>query len=78
MTPTEGTSLSLFLPDQCINPGHPRFKTLTSNIRHRRGEKVAINLPSEWLELLNVIALLDLFLEGCYVQQTLQGLNSSV
>lgn len=44
-TPSEGTSLSLFFPDQCIFPGHPRFKTLTRNIRMRRGEKVAINLP---------------------------------
>ncbi|KAK3929047.1 Glutamate--cysteine ligase catalytic subunit [Frankliniella fusca] len=45
VTPAEGTTRSLFFPDDCIYPGHPRFKTLTRNIRLRRGEKVAINLP---------------------------------
>lgn len=30
---------SLFFPDEAIYPGHPRFKTLTRNIRQRRGEK---------------------------------------
>ncbi|PVU93659.1 hypothetical protein BB561_003117 [Smittium simulii] len=35
---------SLFLPDQVINP-HPRFRTLASNIRQRRKEKVDINIP---------------------------------
>ncbi|XP_063979497.1 glutamate--cysteine ligase catalytic subunit [Diachasmimorpha longicaudata] len=44
-TPDSGASKSLFLPDEAIFPGHPRFKTLTRNIRQRRGEKVAINLP---------------------------------
>ncbi|XP_012264926.1 glutamate--cysteine ligase catalytic subunit [Athalia rosae] len=44
-TPTSGASHSLFFPDEAIFPGHPRFKTLTRNIRQRRGEKVAINLP---------------------------------
>ncbi|KAM3966577.1 glutamate--cysteine ligase [Aphomia sociella] len=44
-TPKEGVTKSLFFPDEAIFPGHPRFKTLSSNIRHRRGEKVAINLP---------------------------------
>ncbi|NP_001092146.1 glutamate-cysteine ligase, catalytic subunit L homeolog isoform X1 [Xenopus laevis] len=44
-TPVEqGASKSLFFPDQAINK-HPRFSTLTRNIRHRRGEKVAINVP---------------------------------
>ncbi|KDN42501.1 putative gamma-glutamylcysteine synthetase [Tilletiaria anomala UBC 951] len=37
-------SQSLFLPDEVINP-HVRFPTLTANIRKRRGEKVAINMP---------------------------------
>ena len=46
-TPTSGASRSLFFPDEAIFPGHPRFKTLTRNIRERRGEKVAINLPSK-------------------------------
>ncbi|KAK9503697.1 hypothetical protein O3M35_010204 [Rhynocoris fuscipes] len=44
-TPTDGASRSLFIPDEIIYGGHPRFKTLTRNIRMRRGEKVAINLP---------------------------------
>ncbi|XP_075718072.1 glutamate--cysteine ligase catalytic subunit [Rhinoderma darwinii] len=44
-TPVEqGASKSLFFPDEAINK-HPRFSTLTRNIRHRRGEKVAINVP---------------------------------
>ena len=36
---------SLFWPDEAIFNGHPRFKTLTRNIRQRRGEKVDINIP---------------------------------
>ncbi|XP_048863260.1 glutamate--cysteine ligase catalytic subunit [Brienomyrus brachyistius] len=40
----EGVSKSLFFPDEAINR-HPRFSTLTRNIRHRRGEKVTINVP---------------------------------
>lgn len=36
---------SLFFPDEAIFQGHPRFRTLTRNIRKRRGEKVSINLP---------------------------------
>ena len=32
-------------PDEAINNAHPRFKTLTRNIRERRGEKVIINVP---------------------------------
>ncbi|XP_058825753.1 glutamate--cysteine ligase [Topomyia yanbarensis] len=46
-TPEDETSSarSLFFPDEAIFPGHPRFKTLTRNIRQRRGEKVSINLP---------------------------------
>jgi glutamate--cysteine ligase catalytic subunit len=37
-------SLSSFLPDNIINP-HIRFKTLTENIRKRRGKKVKISIP---------------------------------
>eukprot|EP00050_Salpingoeca_kvevrii_P011264 m.13992 g.13992 ORF g.13992 m.13992 type:complete len:653 (-) comp3341_c0_seq1:2547-4505(-) len=37
-------SKSMFFPDEAINQ-HPRFKTLTANIRRRRGRKVAINVP---------------------------------
>ncbi|XP_020299476.1 glutamate--cysteine ligase catalytic subunit isoform X2 [Pseudomyrmex gracilis] len=44
-TPETGASRSLFFPDEAIYPGHPRFKTLTRNIRERRQEKVAINIP---------------------------------
>lgn len=40
----ESSARSLYFPDQAIFPGHPRFKTLTRNIRQRRGEKVSINL----------------------------------
>lgn len=36
---------SNFFPDEAIFPGHPRFRTLTRNIRMRRGEKVSINVP---------------------------------
>ncbi|CAH1772328.1 unnamed protein product [Owenia fusiformis] len=43
--PKEGASRSLFYPDEVIFQGHPRFKTLTRNIRHRRKEKVIINIP---------------------------------
>lgn len=35
---------SIFVPDQIIN-SHPRFGTLTRNIRLRKGRKVAINVP---------------------------------
>ncbi|XP_014214548.1 glutamate--cysteine ligase catalytic subunit isoform X1 [Copidosoma floridanum] len=43
--PQSGASKSLFFPDEAIFLGHPRFKTLTRNIRSRRKEKIAINLP---------------------------------
>ena len=49
-TPTTGASQSLFISDEAITK-HVRFpyllltRTLTANIRKRRGEKVAINLP---------------------------------
>lgn len=38
-------SLSLFVPDVCINHTHPRFANLTENIRLRRGRKVCIQVP---------------------------------
>ncbi|XP_053595167.1 glutamate--cysteine ligase isoform X2 [Microplitis demolitor] len=44
-TPDDGYQRSLFLPDEAVFPGHPRFKTLATNIRQRRGEKVIINVP---------------------------------
>lgn len=47
VTPNDSNSAaqSLFFPDDAIFAGHPRFKTLTRNIRMRRGEKVCINVP---------------------------------
>ncbi|KAI9104115.1 glutamate-cysteine ligase-domain-containing protein [Phlyctochytrium arcticum] len=56
-TPDTGASMSLFIPQEAINP-HARFPTLTANIRLRRGSKVAINVPifkdkktpSPWME----------------------------
>lgn len=47
-TPKIGPSRSLFIPDSAIYKGHPRFSTLTRNIRQRRGERVAINIPSKY------------------------------
>jgi glutamate--cysteine ligase catalytic subunit len=41
---TNEASKSRYFPDEFINT-HPRFKTLTRNIRKRRGEKVCIQLP---------------------------------
>ncbi|KIM61721.1 hypothetical protein SCLCIDRAFT_1215815 [Scleroderma citrinum Foug A] len=38
------SSHSLFLPEEAIIP-HPRYPTLTANIRKRRGSKVAVNVP---------------------------------
>jgi glutamate--cysteine ligase catalytic subunit len=43
-TNDNAASQSLFFPDSCVNP-HPRFPTLTANIRKRRGRKVNIHLP---------------------------------
>lgn len=40
----DSAARSLYFPDEAIFPGHPRFKTLTRNIRQRRGEKVNIRL----------------------------------
>ncbi|CAN6618110.1 glutamate--cysteine ligase [Trichomonascus vanleenenianus] len=42
--PESPATRSLFVSDEVINP-HPRFPTLTANIRQRRGSKVAINVP---------------------------------
>lgn len=43
--PKTSFTRSLFWPNAATFHGHPRFKTLTSNIRERRGEKVCINVP---------------------------------
>jgi len=37
-------SMSSSVPDACIN-GHPRFGTLTANIRRRRGSRVDVRVP---------------------------------
>eukprot|EP00286_Rhodomonas_abbreviata_P024655 CAMPEP_0181298976 /NCGR_PEP_ID=MMETSP1101-20121128/6080_1 /TAXON_ID=46948 /ORGANISM="Rhodomonas abbreviata, Strain Caron Lab Isolate" /LENGTH=645 /DNA_ID=CAMNT_0023404055 /DNA_START=87 /DNA_END=2024 /DNA_ORIENTATION=+ len=42
--PEGPVSRSAYIPDEAINP-HPRFATLTANIRKRRGEKVCISVP---------------------------------
>eukprot|EP00070_Physeter_catodon_P038929 XP_028345823.1 uncharacterized protein LOC114486318 [Physeter catodon] len=42
--PIKSRSRSLFVGDALINP-HPRFGTLTANIRERRGKKVEILIP---------------------------------
>ncbi|XP_026191737.1 glutamate--cysteine ligase catalytic subunit [Cyclospora cayetanensis] len=42
--PLHSLSQSIFLGDEVINP-HPRFGTLTANIRRRRGCKVQILVP---------------------------------
>lgn len=44
-TDPNGVGGSLFYPDEAIFLGHPRFRNLVRNIRGRRGEKVAINVP---------------------------------
>lgn len=46
-TPDEGVTRSLYFPDEAIFPGHPRFSTLSRNIRQRRGEKVSIDLKGK-------------------------------
>lgn len=38
-------SHSLYFHDSAIRKSHPRWKTFTRNIRERRAEKVAINVP---------------------------------
>ena len=44
-TPDKGVTRSIFFPDQAIFPGHPRFSSLSRNIRERRSSKVEINIP---------------------------------
>lgn len=41
----DGVAKSLYFVDEAIFPGHPRFKTLSRNIRMRRGSKVSIDIP---------------------------------
>ncbi|CAF1031227.1 unnamed protein product [Brachionus calyciflorus] len=44
-TPDSGITRSLFFPDQAIFDGHPRFRTLSNNIRERRNKNVKIYVP---------------------------------
>jgi len=43
--PENSFTRSLFWPSEATYLGHPRFARLSENIRKRRGEKVAINIP---------------------------------
>lgn len=43
--PKQSFTRSLFWPSEATYLGHPRFARLSENIRKRRGEKVAINIP---------------------------------
>ncbi len=43
--PQNSFTRSLFWPSEATYQGHPRFKTLTNNIRERRGEKVMLDIP---------------------------------
>ena len=43
--PANSFTRSLFWPSEATFLGHPRFARLSENIRKRRGEKVAINVP---------------------------------
>jgi len=43
--PENSFTRSLFWPSEATFLGHPRFARLSENIRKRRGEKVAINVP---------------------------------
>ena len=43
--PQNSFTRSLFWPSEATYLGHPRFARLSENIRKRRGEKVAINVP---------------------------------
>ncbi|XP_055329199.1 glutamate--cysteine ligase catalytic subunit-like [Paramacrobiotus metropolitanus] len=36
---------SLFFPDECVFPDHPRFMTMARNMVQRRGSKPVINVP---------------------------------
>jgi len=45
--PETSASRSYFFPDEAIFQGHPRFATLTRNIRSRRGSKIDIQIPSK-------------------------------
>ncbi|CAH1117918.1 unnamed protein product [Phaedon cochleariae] len=43
--PKSGETRSIFLPDETVNQGHPRFLGLARNIRERRGDTPSINIP---------------------------------
>ena len=41
----KGITRSHFFPDAAIFKGHPRFRTLSNNIRQRKGKTVNIQVP---------------------------------
>ena len=43
--PNKGISKSIFFPDEAIFNGHPRFRTLSRNIRERKNKNVSIYVP---------------------------------
>uniref|UniRef100_A0AAR2IUS7 Glutamate--cysteine ligase n=1 Tax=Pygocentrus nattereri TaxID=42514 RepID=A0AAR2IUS7_PYGNA len=72
-TPVEkGVSKSLFFPDEAINR-HPRFSTLTRNIRHRRGEKVAINVTFQACSISEARYLYDQLATFCPIVMALSA-----
>uniref|UniRef100_A0A8C7W1C2 Glutamate--cysteine ligase n=1 Tax=Oncorhynchus mykiss TaxID=8022 RepID=A0A8C7W1C2_ONCMY len=72
-TPVEkGVSKSLFFPDEAINQ-HPRFSTLTRNIRHRRGEKVVINVTFQACSIEEARYLYDQLATFCPIMMALSA-----
>uniref|UniRef100_A0A8C4A5E4 Glutamate--cysteine ligase n=1 Tax=Denticeps clupeoides TaxID=299321 RepID=A0A8C4A5E4_9TELE len=72
-TPVEkGVSKSLFFPDEAINR-HPRFSTLTRNIRHRRGEKVVINVTFQACSISEARYLYDQLATFCPIVMALSA-----
>uniref|UniRef100_A0A8B9JT67 Glutamate--cysteine ligase n=1 Tax=Astyanax mexicanus TaxID=7994 RepID=A0A8B9JT67_ASTMX len=72
-TPIEkGVSKSLFFPDEAINR-HPRFSTLTRNIRHRRGEKVVINVTFQACSISEARYLYDQLATFCPIVMALSA-----
>ena len=41
----KGITRSFFFPDAAIFKSHPRFRTLSANVRERRGKTVGIYVP---------------------------------
>lgn len=47
-TDVEGIAGSLYFPDEAIYSGHPRFVTVTRNVKQRKGGNMDINLNGKW------------------------------